>query len=82
VEIFDTHFHRTTLDHTEAKGAGVHVADQCWIGAGARIMRGVTLGLGVTVGAQSVVRTSFPDGAVAAGNPAVQKSIKTPGVRV
>jgi acetyltransferase-like isoleucine patch superfamily enzyme len=82
VEIFDTNFHRTTMDPNEAVGVGVHISDQCWIGAGSRIMRGVRLGQGAVVGAQSVVKDSFPDGAIVAGAPAVQKSIKQPGVRI
>jgi acetyltransferase-like isoleucine patch superfamily enzyme len=47
----------------------------CWIGAGARILRGTDLGEGVVVGANAVVRGTFPSHVVVAGVPA--RTIKT-----
>ena len=47
----------------------------CWIGAGARILRGTDLGEGVVVGANAVVRGPFPPRVVVAGVPA--RMIKT-----
>ena len=46
-----------------------------WIGAGAIILEGVTIGSGSTVGAGSVVMKSVPERVVVAGNPA--KIIRT-----
>lgn len=45
------------------------IEDFCWIGAGAIVLGGVTIGRGTTVGAGSVVTKSLPPMVVAAGNP-------------
>lgn len=42
----------------------------CWIGAGAKIKEGVTLGRGCVVGASSFVTKSVPPYAIVAGTPA------------
>lgn len=50
---------------------GIRIGRNCWIGFGAVILPGVTLGDRTIVGANAVVRTSFPEGrAVIAGLPA------------
>ncbi len=49
--------------------APVHIGQNCWIGAGALIMPGVTIGDHVVIGAGSVVNKDIPDGVVAVGNP-------------
>lgn len=46
------------------------VGDNCFIGIGARIQAGTTLGTGCIVGANSVVRGNFPDHCVIVGAPA------------
>jgi acetyltransferase-like isoleucine patch superfamily enzyme len=51
--------------------AGIRIGRACWIGFGAVILPGVTLGDSTIVAANSVVRDSFPDGrAILAGSPA------------
>ncbi len=42
----------------------------CWIGAGAVILSGITVGEGAVVGAAAVVTRNVPDYTIAAGNPA------------
>lgn len=49
---------------------GVVIEDDCWIGAKATILDGVTIGRGSVVGAGAVVTTSLPPLSVAAGVPA------------
>ncbi|MBP7063427.1 acyltransferase [Ferrovibrio sp.] len=50
---------------------GIRIGRNCWIGFGSVILPGVTLGDGTIVGANSVVRNSFPEGRVViAGTPA------------
>jgi len=49
---------------------GIVIGEDCWVGAGAVILPGVTLGRGVVVGANAVVTKNVPDYAIVAGNPA------------
>lgn len=47
----------------------VRIGRNCWIGAGALIMPGITIGDNVVVGAGSVVTKDLPGNVVAVGNP-------------
>jgi acetyltransferase-like isoleucine patch superfamily enzyme len=49
---------------------GIVIEDDCWLGAGAKILDGVTIGRGSVVGAGAVVTTSFPPHSIIAGVPA------------
>lgn len=49
--------------------APVHIGRNCWIGAGALIMPGVSIGDNVVIGAGSVVTKDIPSNVVAVGNP-------------
>jgi maltose O-acetyltransferase len=54
-----------------AKSILIH--DGCWIGAGSRILGGVTIGPGAIVAAGSVVIRSVPANVLVAGVPAIVK---------
>ncbi len=47
----------------------VHIGENCWIGAGALIMPGVTIGDNTVISAGSVVTRDIHAGVVAVGNP-------------
>ena len=47
----------------------VHIGRNCWIGAGAIVMPGVTIGDNTVIGAGSVVTRDIPANVVAVGNP-------------
>lgn len=49
--------------------APVRIGKNCWIGAGAVILPGVTIGDDVVIGAGSIVTKDIPDHVVAVGNP-------------
>jgi len=49
--------------------APVTIGEDVWLGAGAMILKGVTIGPRAVIGANSVVTHDFPAGAVVAGNP-------------
>ena len=51
---------------------GIRIADNVWIGAGCRILDGVSIGEGAVIGAGSVVTKDIAAFAVAFGVPAVQ----------
>ena len=55
----------------------VRIGDDVWIGGGAQILPGVTIGSRSVIGAGSVVTRDIPDDVVAAGNPCrVIRSLK------
>lgn len=62
---------RTFKGYTDPKP--IYIGEYSWIGYGAIILAGVTIGKGVTVAAGSVVCSNIPDYCLAAGNPAVIK---------
>lgn len=55
-------------------GRPVHIGCNVWIGGGAIILPGVTIGDGALIGAGSVVTRDVPAGATAFGNPARVRS--------
>lgn len=70
--------HATVLAHdaspvvfgNETRAARVRILDSCFIGAGAVILPGVTIGPRAIVGANAVVSRDVAEGAIVAGNPA------------
>lgn len=48
---------------------GIRVGDDCWIGAGAKVLDGVELGAGCVVAAGAVVTKSIPGASIVAGVP-------------
>ena len=47
----------------------VHIGRNCWIGAGAVILPGVTIGDNTVIGAGSIVTKDIPSDVIAVGNP-------------
>ena len=77
VTVVDTDFHSadpavrfSNEDATQAKTAPVVIEDEVFIGMGAMILKGVTVGRGAIIGAGAVVSKDVPAGAIVAGNPA------------
>lgn len=69
-------FHQVTIGSNSLPDSGglgaPRIGDDCYLGAGAKIIGGVTLGRGVRVGANAVVVESVPDNSVVvAGKPIV-----------
>lgn len=77
VTVSDTDFHpiepegrRFCSDWSKIKCAPVTIEDDVFIGTGAIILRGVTIGAGSLIGAGSVVTRSIAPRSIAAGSPA------------
>jgi len=75
-----------THDYVNRRDRDVYIGDNCFIGAHAIILPGVTIGNSCIVAAASVVARDVPAGSMVAGNPArvVEHHIETThyGVRV
>lgn len=59
--------------------APIVIGENCWIGENSRICKGVTIGDGSIVAANSIVTKDVPSNCIVAGNPAkvVKKNIDT-----
>jgi len=69
--ILDTNAHELVVQGVPRPRSGrITIGDHVWIGTGATILAGVTLGDGAVVAAGSVVTSDVPGGVVVAGNPA------------
>jgi acetyltransferase-like isoleucine patch superfamily enzyme len=68
VLIMDTDFHR--LDGRASCDAPVRIGDRVWIGVGAKILKGVSVGDGAVIAAGATVTRDVPAGALVAGSPA------------
>jgi acetyltransferase-like isoleucine patch superfamily enzyme len=81
-------FRSAILTHDYVNGVirDVYIGDNCFIGAHAIILPGVTIGDNCIVAAATVVARDLPAGSLAAGNPAriVEQAVKTThfGVRL
>jgi len=60
----------------------IHIGNDVWIGAGAVICGGVSIGDGTVIGAGSVVTRDIPEGVVAVGVPCREIRKITPGDRI
>jgi maltose O-acetyltransferase len=60
---------RPDLRRKQEYGAPISIGADVWVGSGALILPGVTIGDKTVVGAGSVVTRSLPAGVLAVGNP-------------
>jgi acetyltransferase-like isoleucine patch superfamily enzyme len=58
------------VTHQSSTSRGIRIGENCWFGAGARILDGVRVGSHAVIGAQAVVNRDLEEYAVAAGVPA------------
>ena len=76
VEIYDTDFHslipgeRLLPDDPGIAKANVSIGNECFIGGGSLILKGVKIGERAVLGANSVVAKDIPKEEIWAGNPA------------
>jgi maltose O-acetyltransferase len=64
-----THPLESQLRRSQEFGKPVTIGNDVWVGGGAIICPGVSIGSKTVIGAGSVVTRDIPDGVVAAGNP-------------
>jgi maltose O-acetyltransferase len=73
-----THPMDATLRHSQEYGKPVSIGSDVWVGGGAIICPGVTIGSRSVIGAGSVITRDIPDDVFAAGNPCrVVRAIET-----
>jgi acetyltransferase-like isoleucine patch superfamily enzyme len=77
VKVYTTDFHcldylkrrDSEIDLNERRCAQVLIDDDCFIGAGVIVLKGVHIGARTVIGAGSVVTKDIPSDVIAAGNP-------------
>jgi acetyltransferase-like isoleucine patch superfamily enzyme len=70
-QILDNDFHPMTVDGVEQPmSAPVIISDRVWIGTGAIVLKGVTIGEGAVVAAGALVTRDVPPKTIVAGSPA------------
>lgn len=62
--------HDVPIRDQRKKAAPIKIHDDAWLGMGAKILRGVTIGRGAVVAAGAVVTKDVPDFAIVGGVPA------------
>jgi acetyltransferase-like isoleucine patch superfamily enzyme len=73
--VYDTDFHpldpqhRWKNDLSQVAMAPVLIEHDAWVGAGAKVLKGVTVGHSAVVGAGAIVTANVPPGAIVAGIP-------------
>lgn len=75
VKIRDSHNHDIVSDGNYVRTAPIHIGDHVWIGMGAMILSGVSIGSGSVVAAGAVVNRDVPENCLVGGVPA--KVLKT-----
>lgn len=63
------HDHTSPLNEMRFCSDSVTIGSDCWIGYGAVILKGSTVGNGVTIGAYTVLNSSVPNGSTVVGVP-------------
>lgn len=61
---------RNTPDPERVRPSHIEIGNDVWFGAGAIVLRGITIGDGAVIGAGAVVTKDVPPYAIVAGNPA------------
>ena len=69
--------HGVTVGNQNSGGPSPKIGDHVMIGAGAKVLGGITIGNDVEIGANAVVLQDVPDGGVAVGVPAKVVRLKT-----
>jgi maltose O-acetyltransferase len=76
--IMDSDYHSIVDHNLDGENSPVIIEDDCWIGAKATILKGVTIGKGAVVAVGAVVTKNVPPYSIVAGVPAqIVKEIKT-----
>lgn len=76
--IMDSDYHSIVDHNLDGENSPVIIEDDCWIGAKATILKGVTVGKGAVVAVGAVVTKNVPPYSIVAGVPAqIVKEIKT-----
>lgn len=82
VYITDSDWHDTYDRLSLGKALPVRIEDNVWIGDGAIICKGVTIGENSIIGARAVVTKSIPPNVIAAGNPVTVVKTLDPAAKI
>ncbi|WP_138754124.1 DapH/DapD/GlmU-related protein [Paenibacillus sinopodophylli] len=69
VNIIDTNFHPVDMED-QSRGKSIVISDNVWVGRGAVILPGVTIGANSVIAAGSIVTRDIPSNVLAGGMPA------------